>query len=152
MENETSPEPSGIFAARPLPRSRAWLALIFLGAGLLSVGGAIEFATGSPMTAGQGVSSYFAMLFAFHAVAFCGAALLGAFPALAVPAIKALWLAAVLATYAGAFAVWRSHPDAGTAAQWIDRLPTYLPAVAPLAAGLLWRNHAIAEDPPSSIF
>lgn len=148
MEIEPQAETDGIFAARPLPRSRAWLALIFLGAGLLSVGGVIEFATGSPMTTGQGAASYFTMLFAFHAAAFLGAALIGAFPALAKPAVKALWLVAVLAAYCGAFAMWRSHPDAESLAQWLERSPAYLPAVAPLLTGVLWRRGTLADPAP----
>ena len=136
----------GVFVSRPLPRSRAWLALIFLGAGMLSIGGVIEFATGSPMIAGQGASSYFSMLFAFHAAAFSGAALIGAFPALAVRPVKVVWLGLVVAAYAGAFLVWRSHPNAGAMAQWIERMPPYLPALAPLLAGILWRNNALLEE------
>lgn len=132
-----------VFIARALPRARAWLALIFLGAGLLSVGGAIEFGTGSPMTAGQGVASYFAALFGFHAVVFCGAALIGAFPALAVRSVKVVWLAACAVLYAIAFWSWRSHPGSESLAQWLSLSPTYLPALLPIAAGCLWGNRAV---------
>jgi len=150
METAPHPDDSGVFVARALPQSRAWLSLIFLGSGVLSIGGVIEFATGSPMTAGQGVSNYFAVLFAFHSAAFCGAALIGTFPALAVPRVKAVWLVSVAVLYAAAFAVWRGHPSAGGIAQWFALTPPYLPALAPLAAGALWRNNAVLEvDAPS---
>ncbi len=97
------------------------------------------------MTAGQGVSRYFAVLFAFHSAAFCGAALIGALPALAVRWVKAIWLALVLVLYAAAFAVWRGHPNAGGIAQWLALMPPYLPALAPILAGVLWRNYAVLE-------
>ncbi len=143
-EDATSDE-AGVFVARPLPRSRAWLALIFLGSGLLSIGGAIEFTTGSPMTEGQGESSYFALLFGFHAVVFCGAAAIGAFPALAMRAVKVIWMMLVATLYVAAFAVWRGNASAPSAAQWVALAPQYLVAVLPLACGMLWRNYAVLE-------
>ena len=146
MVEEVRDPDQRVFVARPLPRSRAWLALIFLGAGLLSVGGAIEFATGSPMTEGQGVSSYFAALFGFHAVVFCGAALIGALPALAVPVVKAVWLLVCAALYGVAFWLWRSHPGARGLAEWLALSATYAPALLPLAAGCLWGNWAVRAD------
>ena len=150
MSEPSSPEstPSdetGVFVAHPLPRSRAWLALIFLGSGLLSLGGAIEFTTGSPMTEGQGSSSYFAALFGFHALVFCGASLIGAFPALAVRGVKAIWLVGVLGLYVWAFSVWRQHAGEAPLSQWFGLYQHYLVALLPLACGILWRNYAVAE-------
>jgi hypothetical protein len=145
MTPETPPDDSALFVARPLPRLRAWLALIFLGSGLLSIGGAIEFSTGSPMTAGQGVSSYFAVLFGFHAAAFCGAAAIGAFPAIAVRATKIVWLLLLALLYAAAFALWREHPSATSIEQWISLSRYYAPALLPLACGLSWGSAAVAE-------
>lgn len=145
MENPTQQGADGVFVSRPLPRSRAWLALIFLAASLLSVGGTIEFSSGSPMTAGQGVASYWAIFFAFHAIAFGGAALIGAFPALAVRAVKALWLVLAAGLYVAAFIVWHGHPNVGSLGDWLRLAPPYLPALAPLLAGSLWGNHAIDD-------
>jgi hypothetical protein len=145
MTPETPPDDSAIFVARPLPRLRAWLALIFLGAGLLAIGGAIEFSTGSPMTAGQGASSYFAVLFGFHAAAFCGAAAIGAFPAIAVRPTKIVWLLLLALLYAAAFAVWRAHPSATSIAQWLSLSPHYAPALLPLVCGLSWGSAVAAE-------
>ncbi len=150
MENPTEQGADGVFVSLPLPRSRAWLALVFVAASLLSVGGTIEFWSGSPMTAAQGVSSYWAVFFAFHAIAFGGAALIGAFPALAVRPSKALWLALVAGLYAAAFAVWHGHPGAGSLRGWLHLAPPYLPALVPLVAGCLWGNHALGAAEPDS--
>ncbi len=143
---ESQSDQSGVFVARPLPRSRAWLALIFLGAGLLSVGGVIEFATGSPMTEGQGVSSYFAVLFGFHAAVFLGAAGIGALPALALRGVKAAWLLVAAVLYAAAFALWSRHPSAGSITQWLELTPHYAVALLPLLCGVLWGAQAASED------
>jgi hypothetical protein len=149
MAEQRQSDDSGVFASRALPRSRAWLSLVFLGAALLSIGGAIEFATGSPMTEGQGVASYWAVVFSFHGVVFTGATLIGMFPALAVRPLKLLWLVGCAALYVAAFLVWRSHAgDAGTGT-WLRLSAPYLPALLPLCAGLLWRNRAVLVEEPA---
>ncbi len=145
MTGDTQSDDSGVFVARPLPRSRAWLALIFLGSGLLSIGGVIEFATGSPMTEGQGASSYFAILFGFHAAVFCGAAALGAFPALAMRGVKIAWLVLVVVLYGAAFATWRGLANDGSVSQWFSLTPHYVVALLPLLCGVLWGRYGAAE-------
>ncbi len=149
MAEQVQSDDSGVFASRALPRSRAWLSLVFLGAALLSIGGAIEFATGSPMTEGQGVASYWAVVFSFHGVVFTGATLIGMFPALAVRPLKLLWLVACAALYVAAFLVWRSHAGGAGVATWLRLSPPYLPALLPLCAGLLWRNRAVFVEEPA---
>ena len=142
---ETPDRSEGVFVARPLPRLRAWMSLIFLAICLLSVGGSIEFLTGSPMTEGQGVWSYFAALFAFHAIVFGGAAMIGAFPALAVKAVKAIWLIAVVLAYAVAFFVWRSFAVDALLADWLQLWAHYLPAVPAVMSGVGWGS--VGEEP-----
>ena len=132
---------SNPFASVPLPRSRAWLALIFAAAAFLSVGGMLEYGSGSPMTQGQGVASYWLVFFGFHAVAFGGAALFGAFPGLAFRAAKIVWLLAVAALYGAAFFIWRANqgeaPTLSTLA-WLSHWRTYVLALLPLLCGLSW--------------
>ncbi len=137
---------TGVFVARPLPRLRAWMALIFLATALLAVGGAIEFATGSPMTEGQGVSTYFAVVFALHAVAFGGAAMIGAFPALARRWLKLPWLAAVAALYLLAFFIWRAHAEPAESSMWFGLSAHFAPALLPLVAGALWASDSVAVE------
>ncbi len=102
------------------------------------------------MTAGQGVTSYFAALFGFHAVVFCGAALIGALPALAVRGVKIGWLVACATFYAIAFWTWRSHPGSESVAQWLGLWPHYLPALLPIIAGCLWSNRAVHVEEQSA--
>jgi len=149
MVEQRQSDDSGVFASRALPRSRAWLSLSFLGAALLSSGGAIEFATGSPMTEGQGVASYWAVVFSFHGMVFTGATLIGMFPALAVRPLKLLWLLACAALYVVAFAVWRSHAGGAGIGTWLGLSGPYLPALVPLCAGVLWRNRAVLVEEPA---
>ncbi len=143
---EPQRDDAGVFVSRPLPSSRAWLALIFLGTTLLSIGGTIEYLTGSPMIEGQGVGRYFATVFGFHAAAFGGSALIGALPALAVRSVKIGWLFVVVALYIGAFFTWLDHPNAGSAADWLRLSIHYVPALLPIAAGCLWGNNAVLEE------
>jgi ABC-type spermidine/putrescine transport system permease subunit I len=137
-----STQPTGSpFSAVPLPRSRAWLALIFAAAAFLSLGGMLEYGAGSPMTQGQGVASYWLAFFGFHAAAFGGAALLGAFPALTARVAKAVWLGAVVAAYVTAFLIWRASQNeaqAASALAWLSHWRGYAPALLPLLCGLLW--------------
>ncbi len=140
---------AGVFAAVPLPRSRAWSALIFAAAAFLSIGGMLEYGSGSPMTQGQGVASYWMVFFAFHAVAFGGAALLGSFPALAGRASKAIWVLAVAALYGVAFFIWRANQSEAqtlTTLAWLSHWRTYVPALLPLLCGLLWGPSPAADE------
>jgi len=145
-----SPQPTASpFSAVPLPRSRAWLALIFAAAAFLSLGGMLEYGSGSPMTKGQGVATYWLAFFGFHAAAFGGAALLGAFPAIATRAAKTAWLIAVVAAYGTAFLVWRASQNEATTLTtlaWLSHWRGYVPALLPLLCGALWGRAAAAEE------
>ena len=107
----------------------------------------LEYATGSPAAQGTAVSSYWALFFAVHFAALGGAALLGAFPRLARPAMKAVWALAVAAIYGWAFAVWWRHQPAPDLSAWLARSAAYAPAAVALAVGLLWSSRvAVVED------
>ena len=138
-----------IFRPEPLPRLRAVTSLTCGGASLLAGGGMLEYATGSPAAQGTAVTSYWALFFAVHFVAFGGAALIGAFPRLARPAVKTAWAAVVVAVYIGAFIVWSQHqssPEAASLGAWLARNVGYVPAAVALAVGLLWSSDVAADD------
>ena len=126
----------------PLPHLRAFLTLTYAAAALLAAGGMLEYATGSPATAGQGRVLYWFLVFAFNLTAFGGAALVGGFPRLARPTIKWTWGILLIAVYALTFAVWRYYDtvDSGGAivSQWLFQSRVYLPSVVPVFTGLLW--------------
>lgn len=138
-----------LFRPEPLPRMRAVTSITFAGAALLAGAGMLEYASGSPSAQGTAVTSYWALFFAVHFAAFGGAALLGAFPRLARPAVKVVWMAAVAAVYAAAFVVWRGHqaPAEGSVlASWIARNVVYVPAAVAVAVGLLWSSEVASRE------
>jgi hypothetical protein len=129
---------AALFRAAPLPRWRAMFAIVCAAAALLSAGGMLEYGTGSPETQGTPAATYWALLFALHVVAFAGAGLLAAFPALAQLSIKLAWLAVAAVVYGLAFAVWYAHqaPDAPVLADWLVRSPAFVPAALAIVVGL----------------
>jgi hypothetical protein len=143
MGTEPSRAPSGglaeLFRPATLPRWRAVFAITCAAAAFLCAGGMLEYGSGSPETQGTAVATYWALLFALHVVAFGGAGLLAAFPALARPRIKLAWLGLALIVYWFAFRVWQSHQPqgGGTLGEWLARWPAYLPAGVALLIGLL---------------
>jgi hypothetical protein len=134
-----APSLAELFRVAPLPRWRAVFALICAAAAFLSIGGMLEYGTGSPETRGSVAASYWALLFALHVVAFGGAGLIAAFPALARPPIKLGWIAAVALVYALAFAAWYRHQPqhAASLSEWLARWPAYFPAALAVVVGLL---------------
>jgi hypothetical protein len=126
-----------LFQPAPLPRWRAVFSITCVAAALLSAGGMIEYGAGSPETQGTAVATYWALLFGLHVVAFGGAGLLAAFPALARLPLKLAWLALVATVYWLAFAVWHAHQPAATLGDWAARSSGYLPAAAAVLIGLL---------------
>ena len=138
-----------IFRPEPLPRLRAVTSLTCGGASLLAGGGMLEYATGSPAAQGTAVTSYWALFFAVHFVAFGGAALIGAFPRLARPAVKAAWAAVLVAVYVAAFVVWSRHqtaPEGPLLGAWLARNTGYVPAAVAFAIGLLWSSEVPSDD------
>jgi len=133
-----APPLAELFRVAPLPRWRAVFALICAAAAFLSIGGTLEYGTGSPETSGSVAASYWALLFALHVVAFGGAGLIAAFPALARLPIKLGWIAAVAVVYALAFVAWYRHqPEhAASLGEWLARWPAYSPAALALLVGL----------------
>lgn len=135
------PRPAGSLAAlfqpAPLPRWRAVFSITCIAAALLATGGMIEYGAGSPETQGTAVATYWALLFGLHVVAFGGAGVLAAFPALARLPVKLAWLALLAVVYWFAFAVWRAHQPAATLGDWLARSGAYVPAAAVVLVGLL---------------
>ncbi len=127
-----------LFRVAPLPRWRAVFALVCAAAAFLCAGGMLEYGTGSPEAGATPAATYWALLFALHVVAFGGAGLLAAFPALARVPIKLAWLALGALVYALAFAAWSRHQPQGAAAlrDWLSHSSAYLPAALAMAVGL----------------
>ena len=91
----TDPRRAGTVARRAVPRRAAARAgarsspLICAAAAFLSIGGTLEYGTGSPETSGSVAASYWALLFALHVVAFGGAGLMRRVPGAGAPADQA---------------------------------------------------------------
>jgi len=142
MPAERRGEPAGWFAqhfhVRELPRWRAVFALVCAAAAFLCAGGMLEYGTGSPETHGSTAATYWALLFALHVVAFGGAGLLAAFPALTRLPIKLAWLAVLAVLYTFAFAAWYAHQPADSAPlrDWLARWPGYLAAAIATVIGV----------------
>jgi len=137
-----------LFRVAPLPRWRAVFSITCAGAAFLCVGGMLEYGSGSPETEGTAAATYWALLFAVHVVAFGGAALLAAFPALARLPFKLAWLAMVGALYGVTFAVWYRHQPAGgaTVSDWLAHWPAYSLAALAVAIGLLLSSNPAAPS------
>jgi hypothetical protein len=151
----TEPEPprpagslAALFQPTPLPRWRAVFSITCAAAALLAAGGMIEYGAGSPETQGTAVATYWALLFGLHVVAFGGAGLLAAFPALARLPIKLVWLALVATVYWLAFAVWHAHQPAATVGDWVARSSAYAPAALVVFIGLFLSAQVRSEDVP----
>jgi hypothetical protein len=127
------------FHSPPLPRWRAIFAITCAAAAFLSAGGMMEYGAGSPEAQGSAAATYWALLFGLHVLAFGGAGLLAAFPALARAPIKLTWVASVALVYGLAFMAWHAHrPDGGGAlSEWLARWRAYLPAAVAVIVGLL---------------
>lgn len=122
----------------PLPRSRAYLSLIFAALALLLFGGVLSYASGSPDLHGR-VSSYWTVFFTFHAVAFGGAALFGAFPRLGQPQVKIAWVSTLAVILAVALGLrWSATGEALAAPGLWSAVRGYAPALVPVICGLLW--------------
>jgi hypothetical protein len=136
-----------------LPRLRASLTVLFAAAALLSVGGLLEYGTGSPDVGRTSAGSYWSAFFAFNALAFGGAALLGGLPVLATRPVKLAWIALLSVLYALTFVAWLAPQDMGlltALAAWAKKLPGQLPAAAAIASGLLWGDlRAFADSAPA---
>jgi len=128
---------TALFRPAPLPRWRAVFSITCAAAACLAAGGMLEYGAGSPETQGSPVAIYWALLFALHVVAFGGASLLAAFPALARVPVKLVWLGLLAAVYGLAFAVWRGHQPAATWGDWMARSTAFLPAALVVLVGLL---------------
>jgi hypothetical protein len=133
------------FEAIPLPRWRAILSISCAGMALLSAGAMLEYATGSPATAGKGAGPYWSLFFAFNLVAFAGTGLLGAFPRIATRGVKLVWGLSLLALYVAAFTVWIGGQSV-SANDWFVRTPTYLPGFIIAAIGLLLSGNALQSE------
>jgi hypothetical protein len=135
-----SPQPSltHVFESLPLSRARAYLSLTFGGLTLLLIGGVLSYASGSPDVHGS-VSTYWTVFFTFHALAFAGAALFGAFPRLTSWPVKLGWLVIVLIALAAALAI-RSAAlvEAGATSTPSTALGSYAVALLPVLVGLWW--------------
>ena len=144
-----TPPLAELFHVAPLPRWRAIFAIVCAGAAFLCAGGMLEYGTGSPETHGTRAATYWALLFALHVVAFGGAGLLAAFPALARPLTKLAWLGLVMAICGFALAVWERQQPAEMASlsAWLARWPAYLAAIVVTLIGLcLPRTSSIPDD------
>ena len=152
MDTERNRPPGGSLAEllrpAPLPRWRAVFSITCAAAAFLSAGGMLEYGAGSPETQGTAVATYWALLFGLHVVAFGGAALLAAFPALARLPIKLAWLAVIGTVYGLAFAVWQTHQPAATVGDWAARSGAYVPAAVVVLIALLLP--AAAGIPPET--
>lgn len=127
-----------VFEPLPLPRFRAYLSLTCGGLALLLIGGVLSYASGSPDVHGS-VSTYWTVFFAFYALAFGGAALLGAFPRLARWPVKLAWLVALALVFAAAIVVRsRALADAGMAAAPPAAIGQYAASLLPIIVGLWW--------------
>jgi hypothetical protein len=134
------PQPSSfthVFEPLPLSRARAYLSLTFGGLALLLIGGVLSYASGSPDVHGT-VSTYWTVFFSFHALAFGGAALLGAFPRVARWPVKLGWLLVLLVVLVAAVAI-----RAGAAGAFA--LGPYAVALLPVSTGLWWRGEPPQE-------
>jgi len=133
----------GLFEPLPLPRSRAYLSLTFGALALLLIGGVLSYASDSPDLRGGGANGpYWSLFFSFHALAFGGAALLGAFPRLCRPAVKLAWSFLVVGL-AGLALMIRLRGSVGPpTVDWSLALRPYLPALIPLAAGVFWGSYS----------
>lgn len=142
------PQPHSVahaFEPLPLPRGRAYLSLTFGGLALLLLGGVLSYASGSPDVHGS-VSTYWTVFFTFHALAFGGAALFGAFPRLTRWPIKLAWVGALLVALAIALAIRASAANDAAAAQAASSTwKQYAAALLPIVVGLWWGPHA---EPP----
>jgi hypothetical protein len=128
-----------VFEPLPLPRARAYLSLTFGGLALLFLGGVLSYASGSPDLHGR-ASSYWTVFFTFHTVAFGGAGLLGAFPRLALPRIKAAWGLALAMILALGLGFWWSAAETASGARFWSMVLWYAPALIPVTCGLSWRG------------
>jgi hypothetical protein len=128
-----------LFEPMPLPRRRAILSLVCGGLALLTFGGVLAYATDSPDLHGAGVTRYWCALFLYYTVALGGAALLGAFPRLAQPRVKIVWL--LLTAALAAVALFLRHSGRPiTQEEWWPLAQQYLPGVIPVLAGMGWRG------------
>ena len=138
-----------LFEPVPLPRARAVITIVFATAALLSAGGVLEFASGSPSAVGTTATGYWTLFFGVHLAAFGGAAMLGGFPRIARPPVKIAFGVLVAGMYVAAFSVWRQHQtDGGSLGSWLARSPAYAPAAIALAIGLVWGPTAVVEEEP----
>jgi hypothetical protein len=134
-----------VFEPLPLSRGRAYLSLTFGGLALLLIGGVLSYASGSPDVHGT-VSNYWTVFFTFHALAFGGAALLGAFPRVARWPMKLGWLAILMIALAAAITI-RSTASSHMASAFT--MGPYAVALVPILAGLLWSaEQTAAGDTP----
>lgn len=141
-----------LFEPLPVSRSRAMVTIVFAGLALLALGGALSYASDSPDLHGGGTrTAYWSLLFLFHALAFGGAALIGAFPRLARPLVKLGWVGTLaLVCAAGVTVRWGSVTTV-TMEAWSAGFRLYLPAIVPLLAGLWWRGERHGSSPPNDI-
>jgi hypothetical protein len=145
---------SEVFRTGPISRLRATLTILFAGAAVLSAGGMLEYASGSPAAGTTRATAFWAVFFGLNLVAFGGAALLGALPPLTRPAVKSAWAVLVAVLYAVEFHLWsRSRPGGiGAAAlAWFGGSPIHLPAALAVIAGLLWGSPAAADEPTPAL-
>lgn len=130
-------------AAASLPRTRASLTVLFAAAALLAAGGFLEYGTGSP-DAGESIAvGYWSALFAFHAFAFGGAALIGGLPVLATRPLKFCWGVLLSMLYGLTFAAWLAPQEMNLSVAlvaWARKLPAQMPAAAAIVSGLLWTD------------
>jgi hypothetical protein len=133
-----TPPLAELFRVAPLPRWRAIFAIVCAGAAFLCAGGMLEYGTGSPETKGTPVSTYWALLFGLHVLAFGGAGLLAAFPPLASRPIKLAWALLTAAVFGLTYAEWNAHQATAGAdlSEWLSRWPAYITALATLLIGL----------------
>ncbi len=136
-----------LFEPLPLPRWRAILALTCAAGALLSFGGALSYASGSPDIHGPSAPRYWAAFFAFYTVAFGGAAVFGAFPRLARASFKGGWLLLTALVGAATLAIrfgvsgWPVSGD-----EWWSVLRLYAPALAAVFLGICWGNVSVEEE------
>lgn len=146
----SDPQPSSfthVFEPLPLSRTRAYLSLTFGGLALLLIGGVLSYASGSPDVHGT-VSTYWTVFFSFHALAFGGAALLGAFPRVARWPIKLGWLVVLLVVLFAAIAI---RAGAAGEAGGAFALGPYAVALLPVLTALWWGGEQPQVRPGSEI-